>query len=197
MGQTWRAGGFAGGTCDRCGKGFKRAAKGKPYRFCGLECSVEPLFDRMMKRLEGSSEPGGCLIWTGKKHNDGYGEIQHRGRVWKVHRLMWALCFGEIPAELEVCHKCDNPACARIDHLFLGTHTDNMRDMASKGRGVIPMVRGEQHGASKISEGQARLIFKDQRPQTVIAETFGISQSLVSQIKRKKIWKHIHGRAAA
>ena len=158
---------------------------------------MEPLWDRLMKRLEGSFEPGGCLVWTGKKHPDGYGEIQHDGRVWRVHRLMWTICFGEIGEGLQVCHKCDNPACARIDHLFLGTHTDNMRDMASKGRGVIPALRGEEHGASKITEAQALAIFKDSRPQAVIGDSYGVAQSLVSQIKNMKVWKHIHGSIAA
>lgn len=196
MGQTHRSGGFASGTCDRRGSHFRRVAKGQRYKYCSVECSVEPVADRILKRLQSDGEPGSCLLWTGKKHCDGYGEIQHDGRVWKVHRLMWTLTTGEIPDDLEVCHKCDNPACVRLDHLFLGTHTENMRDMASKGRGVTPDVRGERHGAAKITTAQALAIFNDPRTQTEIAADYCIAQSLVSQIKRKKVWKHIHEAAA-
>lgn len=197
MGQTHRKGGIAYGVCDRCGEGFERVAKGQPYRFCSRECARVPVMDRLLSKLQGSHEPGGCLIWVGKRRQDGYGEIEHEGRIWKVHRLMWVAAFGDIPDGIEVCHKCDNPSCARIDHLFLGTHTENMRDMTSKGRGVLPAARGEKHGASKLTEAEVLAIFKDCRPQSVIAESYGVAPSLISQIKRRKVWKHVHGRAAA
>lgn len=198
MGQTHRKDGFCYGLCDRCGESFAHPARGQPYRYCSLECAKPPVWDRLLQRLVGSDEPGGCLVWTGKSNHDGYGEIQHEGAIWKVHRLVWTLTVGPIPEGLEVCHRCDNPACARVNHLFLGSHTDNMRDMARKGRGVYPDVRGEKHGASKLTDSKVRAIRRDRRTQAVIAESYGISQSLVSQVKRGKVWRHVeaHLRAA-
>ena len=72
-----------------------------------------------------------CWLWEGCIDRRGYGRI---GRE-RAHRRMWQSCHGPIPAGMFVCHTCDNPPCVRPDHLFLGTHTDNMRDMVSKGRG--------------------------------------------------------------
>ena len=55
----------------------------------------------------------------------------------KAHRVSWVLANGDIPDGLFVLHRCDNKKCVRPDHLFLGTHQDNMDDMAAKGRRVV------------------------------------------------------------
>ncbi len=81
----------------------------------------------------------GCWIWDGPSQR-GYGRVDYRGQRWAVHRLMWTAANGPLPSGagphgMSVLHKCDVPSCCNPDHLFLGTQADNMRDMASKGRG--------------------------------------------------------------
>ncbi|MHB1172823.1 MAG: HNH endonuclease signature motif containing protein [Lacisediminihabitans sp.] len=56
------------------------------------------------------------------------------GRPVYVHRLAWQDANGPIPDGMLVCHRCDNPACYHLPHLFLGTYADNNRDMVAKGR---------------------------------------------------------------
>lgn len=80
-----------------------------------------------------------CVLWDGATKN-GYGVVwlprePSRKRPFRyMHRLVWAENNGPIPEGLEVRHSCDVPVCVNIDHLELGTHADNMRDMFERGR---------------------------------------------------------------
>ena len=76
----------------------------------------------------------GCWLWIGAPDSFGYGQIEINGASYRTHRLSWMIHRGEITKGLVVCHRCDTPACVNPDHLFLGTHGDNVRDMHKKGR---------------------------------------------------------------
>jgi hypothetical protein len=101
--------------------------------------------------------PDGCIEFTGARTECGYGRIGvgSRGQGYeRTHRVAWELANGPIPAEIEVCHTCDNPPCCNVDHLFLGTHTDNVRDMWSKGRQAGQIPTGEQHPDARLTDAQ-------------------------------------------
>ena len=86
-----------------------------------------------MNRFILESKDSECTKWLGTVRR-GYGQISYRGRLWQPTRLLYTLLHGEIPNGLEVMHTCDNPECLNPDHLELGTHKENMSDMAKKGR---------------------------------------------------------------
>ena len=76
----------------------------------------------------------GCLLWEGCFTSDGYGQLKVKGKMMKAHRVSWELHKGPIPGGLQVCHKCDTPACVNPDHMFIGSDKDNTQDAIKKGR---------------------------------------------------------------
>lgn len=117
-----------------------------------------PFLTRFWKRIDVRG-PDECWPWTGAHNPYGYGVLQTRalrgsGRVaWAVaHRLSWELANAlPAPEELEVCHACDNPPCVNPNHLWLGTHQDNMNDAVKKGRMHGPVMHPRPHVAKPLS----------------------------------------------
>ena len=142
-----------------------------------------------------------CSEHQFKCRGAGYGYLQHRGKQVLAHRLAYCQANGldisDIDAQV-VRHKCDNPKCVNPEHLELGTQSDNIADMHSRGRGL----KGEMIGNSKLTDEQAeeiRRLYKPRskdRNQYQLAKRFGITQSQVSMIITGKRRKHQSGDAA-
>lgn len=142
---------------------------------------------------------GGCWIWTGGKSlsrrvgkNAYYGYVNFFGKLMSAHRASWILHYGEIPDEMCVCHKCDNPICCNPEHLFLGTDKENIADKISKGRQNLP--RGESHHGAILKE-QNVVKIKDMllkgKKSSELAKQFGVSENCIYNIKYGRTWKWI------
>lgn len=131
----------------------------------------------------------GCWLWTGSITDDGYGRIRVKSGVVSIHRSSYQLYKGKIPDGLCVCHTCDIPSCFNPDHLYLGTHQDNMDDRTARGRGFIPA--GEANGSAKLTDADVIAIRKAVGNQQEIGNEFGVSNQLVSAIKLRRVWKHL------
>lgn len=135
----------------------------------------------------------GCWGWRGSRTNSGrgYGAIKAQQKKYMAHRVAYEIFNGPIPDNLWVLHKCDNPICSNPDHLWLGTCADNVGDMLQKGRHSPNGLRGSEIGSSKLTEDQIPLIRADARPCSWIAKEYGVTGNMISQIKRRKAWRHV------
>jgi len=109
----------------------------------------------------------------------------------KAHRYAVERKSGQIPLGMIVMHICDNPKCVNVDHLQVGTQTDNVRDMDAKGRRVNNQPRGIASYNAKITDDDVRNIRSDKRRQVDIAASYGIAQTVVSKIKLYQAWSHV------
>lgn len=76
-----------------------------------------------------------CWLWTGARTNFGHGVFKNKIATGNLaHRFSYALHFESIPSKKMILHKCDNPDCVNPEHLYLGNHKDNMRDVALRKR---------------------------------------------------------------
>lgn len=71
----------------------------------------------------------GC--WLIKNWSD-YSHLTYDGKNWPAHRLSYQLFHKDLKDNLFVCHKCDRKGCRNPNHLFQGTHLDNLCDYLIK-----------------------------------------------------------------
>jgi len=132
--------------------------------------------------------PNGCWEWRSHMEPDGrYGCFHFQTKRWRAHRASYFFHYGEFDQTLYVCHTCDNTLCVNPQHLFLGTHQDNMDDRNSKGRSA----RGEQNGDSRLTEDQVRDIRSSTLRTGELVKKYKVSKVTILKIKQRKSWKHI------
>jgi hypothetical protein len=133
-----------------------------------------------------------CWEWTGCKLASGYGWFYFPllKRPTQASRVAWWLSHGAVPKGVFVCHRCDNRACVRPSHLFLGTNADNVRDMLSKDRPHGGPC-GERNGNARLSSDLVKLIRELVAlgaSQQSLIPIFDVSRSTISRIVRRENW---------
>ncbi len=139
--------------------------------------------------IESRSTPvpeSGCWLWEGCWDLQGYGQCRYLGSYY-AHRVSYAAFHGPIPEGMFVCHKCDTRACCNPDHLFVGTHEDNMADAVKKSR----MRPGEKHHNAKLTDEMVRLIRSSKESSTVMGKRLGIASGAIRQVRCRSKWRHV------
>lgn len=149
--------------------------------------------------VEGMETP--CWLWARWIGDKGYGMVrpsdgvsQRIFAVLMAHRVAWELTNGPIPTGKLVCHECDNRACVRPDHLFLGDDQANVDDMYAKDRGH--KACGVDQHLAKLDDAAVRAIRIERArtpptPLKDLAARFGVSLVAISLVARGRTWKHV------
>ncbi|WP_407529242.1 HNH endonuclease signature motif containing protein [Methylobacterium oryzisoli] len=121
----------------------------------------------------------GCWLWTGGVHGNGYGSFHDGERVVGAHHYAYRRHSGPIPKGRYVCHRCDTPTCVNPDHLFIDTPSGNSQDMTRKKR------NGNDH--RRVYSDEMKLaIQEDTRPYKDIAEAYGLSLTVIKNLKSRE-----------
>lgn len=150
--------------------------------------------DELVRWLERfrSIDENGCWNWTRAVNGGGYGVMVVDDRQLGVHQIAAVLFVDHgLASGVFVLHHCDNPRCFNPNHLFLGSHNDNMQDKIRKGRSGV--LSGESAPWSKLSYLKAeriRLMIDIGESQSFVARVFGVSQTNISSIVRGKTWRN-------
>jgi len=111
---------------------------------------------------------------------------ENKQKIMRPHKLVLEAFVGICPQGMECCHNDGNTLNNHIDNLRWDTHTNNIHDRIKHGT----TNRGERCGTSKLALEQVISIRKDDRLQRIIAEEYGVKQSLISRIKNGVRWQH-------
>ena len=136
------------------------------------------------------NKTGGCWLWTGKLTYRSYGSFYARydgHKWWRAHRFSWYIHNGEIPENLYVLHKCDNPWCVNPDHLWLGTHKQNQDDKVAKMR----HQHGERVHTAKLTVADVIAIRASSKTNTELGKVYNVHDSHIHRIKSGKAWKSV------
>ncbi len=133
----------------------------------------------LVTELSTRRQTSDCWIWPYSSTADGYGQLTFQNRKLKVHRRAYELAKGPIPSGRHILHSCDTPTCYNPQHLRIGTHADNMRDKAKRGRVVVAnpfpsKLTESDRKEIRVKHAKGGILQKD------LAKQYGVSEALIS-----------------
>src|SRR5689334_20332193 len=152
---------------------------------------IKSIVDRFWSKVD-KRGPDECWLWKASCQPSGYGQINVAHNIQTAHRLSWEIANGPIPNGMCVLHRCDVRSCVNPQHLFLGTHADNVVDKVSKDRHQY----GERSPLAKLTEADVIAIRNAPRYPGFgidLARRYGISPQNVCNIRHQRGWNHVKG----
>lgn len=145
--------------------------------------------------LKPVARPDGYIAYS--MHNEGVQKVR------LGHRLVCEAFHGPQPkGKPHACHNDGDKANNKADNVRWDSPVGNNNDKIEHGTlakgdkhsavydgSYLP--RGSGHKMAKLDENDVIAIRADTRSTGQIGIAYGVSQSLISMIKTRKIWKHI------
>jgi len=166
--------------CDNCHSVFEKKiaeVRRTKHNFCNKQCKSDYYSN---KSLEGKYDikADGCWEFSGSLNNSGYGVVRYEKRTQLAHRVSFKIHNQSVDiTEKCVLHACDNPCCVNPDHLFIGSHLDNMNDMRFKGRSNAKL------SYKKVAEIRESILSNKE-----LAKAYGVSERTIRYAKNKSKW---------
>jgi hypothetical protein len=125
-----------------------------------------------------------CWLWTGGLvGRDSRPYFSVDGKKLLAYRIVYELMTGKrLTPGILMRHKCDNRVCCNPNHLEEGSHAKNMDDMKER----------QRHGMPHQTVRHIKKLILQKVPYSVIAERYGVSKSLVSEISNGRAYAHVH-----
>ena len=153
------------------------------------------LLEKFYNKLPDILDENFCWEWKGAIDAYGYGVLSNKDKTTKAHRVSYEIYYAKPLGDLHCLHRCDNPSCVNPLHLFAGTNLDNVRDKVKKGRCYTGNQKGENNGASKLSDTQVskiRELYNSGKYTTLkLGEMYNVNRSTISYIINNKTYKHL------
>ncbi len=148
--------------------------------------------EKFWEKVARSDDLDSCWPWMRGCSEDGYGFFSFNYRTYFAHRVAWELTNGPLHSGVLILHSCDNPPCCNPKHLSPGTHLQNMRDKARKGRTNMP--KGTDHYRARLtaeSVQKIREIATEDISISKLAREFGVSRTTIEAVIARRTWKHL------
>lgn len=169
---------------EKLEKSFRRPTKKTPFE------------ERFWLRVN-KNTPTGCWEWLSSGDNQGYGRFWFKCGMMSVHKISWLLSKGKVPQNMCVCHTCDNRKCVNPDHLWLGTHQENMDEWPEgareKGWAAMRKKVGELRKNHRLTNETVKYIRETypSKGYEEMAKELGVSPITVYNVIRRTSWKHL------
>lgn len=165
----------------------------RPCCDCPIVKSKRPVKNFAERFWTLADKSASCWEWKGSRQAYGHGMFTlHKGHTVQAHRVAWMVSHDQrIPEGGHILHKCDNPPCVNPSHLYLGTHADNMKDKADRGR--APSLRGEDSPVAVLTKENvlaAREMYKGKYGDVArISRTLKLPYHAIWSAVKGETWK--------
>ena len=152
---------------------------------------MNSLIERFEKHI---TKTDNCWLWKGAKKGQNYGSFSINGKDYRAHRIAYKLYINDYDQSLNVLHSCDHTLCVNPDHLFLGTHQENMNDKVNKNRQA--KMPGELCPTHKLTEKEVIEIIKNFENKyrgmfSNLSKQYNVSSSTIECIYHKRTWTYL------